>query len=162
MKIVYTVLGLLAVAPMPWSADWTFGLPLIVLTLVIHVLALLFIDEKIARVKNDVAERYGYRVVFVVIIGTTAMLIALMHGIEAAIWAVVYRLLGALPDYRDAVLYSLSAMTTYGHADLVLEKRWQFMGALEALDGMLLFGVTTAFLFGIIQRARELQGRRSR
>jgi hypothetical protein len=36
------------------------------------------------------------------------------------------------------------------------------MGALEALDGMLLFGVTTAFLFGIIQRARELQARRPR
>lgn len=161
MKIA-AALSLLVVTPTPWAADWTCGLPLIVLTLVIHVLGLLFIDEKIARVKNDVVERYGYRVVFVVIIGATAMSIALMHGIEAAIWAVIYRIVGALPDYPDAVLYSLGAMTTYGHANVVLEKRWQFMGALEALDGMLLFGVTTAFLFGIIQRARELQGRRPR
>jgi hypothetical protein len=161
MKIA-TALSLLVVTPTPWAVDWTCGLPLIVLTLVIHVLGLLFIDEKIARVKNDVVERYGYRVVFVVIIGATAMSIALMPGIEAAIRAVIYRIVGALPDYPDAVLYSLGAMTTYGHANVVLEKRWQFMGVLEALDGMLLFGVTTAFLFGIIQRARELQGRRPR
>lgn len=154
--------GLLVVTPIPWSSDWTFGLPLIVFTLVIHVLGLLFIDEKVARIKNDVVERYGDRVVFVVTIGATAMLIAVMHGIEAIIWAVVYWIFGALPDYTDAVLYSLSAMTTYGHENLVLEKHWQLMGALEALDGMLLFGVTIAFLFGIIQRARERQARRTR
>jgi len=38
------------------------------------------------------------------------------------------------------MLYSLSAMTTYGHANLFLKDRWQLMGALEALNGMLLFG----------------------
>jgi hypothetical protein len=43
-----------------------------------------------------------------------------------------------------------------------LEKRWQLLGALQSLNGMLLFGVTTAFLFGIIERARELQGGRPR
>ena len=161
MKIA-AALSLLVVTPIPWSSDWTFGLPLIVLTLVIHVLGLLFIDEKVARVKKDVVERYGYRLVFVVIIGATAMSIALMHGIEAVLWAVIYWIFGALPDYPDAVLYSLSAMTSYGHANIVLEKRWQLLGALESLNGMLLFGVTTAFLFGIIQRARELQVTRPR
>ena len=44
------------------------------------------------------------------------------------------------------MLYSLSAMTSYGHASLFLEDRWQLMGALEALNGALLFGLTTAFL----------------
>ena len=59
------------------------------------------------------------------------------------------------------MLYSLSAITSYGHANLVLEKHWQLMGALEALNGMLVFGLTTAFLFGIIQRAWGLRGKRS-
>lgn len=80
-----------------------------------------------------------------------ALLAASLHGIEAMIWAAAYRLIGALPDYNSAALYSLSAMTSYGHANLVLEKRWQLMGALEALNGVLLFGLTTAFLIGIIQ-----------
>jgi hypothetical protein len=162
MKIAYAALSLPMIAPAPWYADWTSGLPLIALTVVLHVFGLLLIDEKVARVQNDVVQRHGYTVVFMVIIGATAMLAAVMHGIEACIWAVAYRLVGALPDYPDAVLYSLGAMTTYGHANLVLEKRWQLMGALEALNGMLLFGVTTAFLFSIIQRARGLQGKRSR
>jgi hypothetical protein len=50
------------------------------------------------------------------------------------------------------MLYSLSALTTYGHANIFLEDKWQMMGALEALNGMLLFGLTTAFLFAMIQR----------
>ena len=50
------------------------------------------------------------------------------------------------------MLYSLSAMTTYGHADVFLESQWQLMGALEALNGWLLFGLTTAFLFAVIQK----------
>ena len=47
------------------------------------------------------------------------MSIALMHGIEAVLWAVIYWIFGALPDYPDAVLYSLSAMTSYGHANII-------------------------------------------
>jgi hypothetical protein len=42
-------------------------------------------------------------------------------------------------------------MTTYGHANLFLEDRWALLGAIKALNGMLLFGLTTAFLFAIIQ-----------
>ncbi len=42
------------------------------------------------------------------------------------------------------MLYSLNAITTYGHSDVHLSGHWQLMGALEALNGMLLFGLTTA------------------
>jgi len=55
-------------------------------------------------------------------------------------------------DGKAAILYSLSAMTSYGHANLSLESDWQLMGAVEALNGLLLFGLTTAFLFGMIQK----------
>ena len=71
---------------------------------------------------------------------------------EAGIWAVAYRRLGAIPDAASAIIYSLSAMTAYGHAELYLAKHWQLMGALEALNGLLLFGLTTAFLYGHVRR----------
>ena len=87
------------------------------------------------------------------------MLATVLHGVEGIAWAVAYRLLGALPDNKSAMLYSLSAMTTYGHATISLEDRWQLMGALEALNGMLLFGLTTAFLFAMIQRVWPLGNR---
>ena len=60
---------------------------------------------------------------------------------------------------KSAMLYSLSAMTSYGHANLFLEEQWQLMGALEALNGMLLFGLTTAFLFATIQKVWPLGSR---
>jgi hypothetical protein len=43
-------------------------------------------------------------------------------------------------------------MTSYGHANLDLGVHWQLMGALEALNGWLLFGLTTAFLFGMVDK----------
>ena len=64
-----------------------------------------------------------------------------------------------MPNFHLAMLYSLNAMTTYGHANLFLKARWQLMGALEALNGMLSFGLTTAFLFAIIQRVWPLGSR---
>jgi hypothetical protein len=92
---------------------------------------------------------------FAVGIGAAVLLATALHGIEAA----TYRLLGALPDIKSAILYSLSALTSYGHANLFLKEQWQLMGALEALNGMLLFGLTTAFLFAMIQKVWPLGSR---
>ena len=63
----------------------------------------------------------------------------------------LYLSLGALPDATSAVLYSLSALTSYGHSELFLEKRWQLVGALEAVNGISLFRPTAAFLVATIQ-----------
>jgi hypothetical protein len=94
--------------------------------------------------------------------GTVALLATLLHGLEGTLWAVAYRLLGALPDGRSAMLYSLSAMTTYGHANLFLKDHWQLMGALEALNGTLLFGLTTAFLFAMIREVWDIERKERR
>ena len=58
------------------------------------------------------------------------------------------------------MLYSLNAFTSYGHTDISLEVNWQLLGALEALNGMLLLGLTTAFLYGMIQRVWPVENRR--
>jgi hypothetical protein len=50
------------------------------------------------------------------------------------------------------MLYSLNAFTAYGHTELALAPHWRLMGALEALNGVLLFGLTTAFLYGHFRR----------
>jgi hypothetical protein len=89
---------------------------------------------------------------FMLVVGATTLIATSLHGMEAIIWALAYRLLGALPDFGSSVLYSVNAMTSYGHTTLVLRNPWQLMGALEALNGWLLFGLTTAFLFGLIQK----------
>jgi MFS superfamily sulfate permease-like transporter len=135
-----------------WSTNWAWSMPLIVLTVVIHVLGLGLVNEWVRSVLSPALKRRHLMFVFVTVMGVTVTLVTLLHGIEATAWAAAYQLLGALPDSKSAMLYSLSAMTSYGHATLFLEGTWQLMGALEALNGMLLFGLTTAFLFAIIHQ----------
>jgi hypothetical protein len=135
-----------------WIGDWVWGLPLIVLTVVIHVCGLAVIGERVDSVISRMNRR-RFILKFARVMGTTALLATMLHGFEAFVWASAYRIVGALPDNRTGMLYSLSAMTTYGHANLFLQDRWQMMGALEALNGMLLFGLTTAFMFGMMQRS---------
>ena len=140
----------------PWIGDWAWSLPLIVLTVLIHVSGLALIGERIVSVLSESMGGRRFMAKFAIIMGGASLLATLLHGIEAVIWAAVYRFLGALPDYRSAILYSLSSMTTYGHANLFLKAHWQLMGAFEALTGLLVFGITTAFLFAIYQRVWPL------
>ena len=76
-------------------------------------------------------------VIAIVIAAFTAMglLLAVLHGIEAAFWAAVYLWLGALDSPGAAILYSVDAMATRGASGLMLQPHWQMMGALEAADG---------------------------
>jgi hypothetical protein len=85
------------------------------------------------------------------LIVVTVLLLTVLHAVEAGAWAGAYVALGAPPDIASAMLYSLSAMTSYGHADVFLAKHWQLMGAIEALNGMMLFGLSTAFLFAVLR-----------
>jgi len=134
------------------NGNWAWSLPLIVLNVIFHVLGLGFINAKVIQVLSVVKGRRRFIFVFAFVMGIATLLATLLHAIEAGIWAAAYRILGALPDNVSAILYSLSAITTCGHATLYLAVHWRLMGALEALNGMLLFGLTTAFLYGMVQR----------
>jgi hypothetical protein len=135
-----------------WIGNWAWALPLIVATLLLHVVGLALINMRMVRMLNRVRPGREFFPMFVSVIGITALLAILLLAFEAALWAVAYRSLGALPDGRAAMLYSLNAFTAYGHTELVLAPHWRLMGALEALNGMLLFGLTTAFLYGHFRR----------
>jgi hypothetical protein len=57
------------------------------------------------------------------------------------------------------MLYSLNAITSNSHTELVLPDHWHLMGAIEALNGWLLFGWTTAFPFAVIEKVWSSGGR---
>jgi hypothetical protein len=141
-----------------WDGNWAWSLPLIVITVIFHVIGLVLINERVIRAKRFLKKGRSFLVAFALILGAATLIAILLHAAEAAIWAGVYQMLGALPDSKAALLYSLSAMTTYGHEHFDLANHWQLMGSLEALNGMILFGLTTAFLYGMI---RELLADRS-
>jgi|SRR5271170_4072149 len=135
----------------PWSVDWVWGCPLIVITVIFHVMGLGFITQRAIQFHADMREPRRATAEAALVIGAVTLLATLLHGVEAAIWAAAFCLNGALPDFKDAMLYSLGALTTYGHRNLYLGDHWRLMGPIEALDGWLLFGLSTAFLFWLIQ-----------
>ena len=145
-----------------WVADWAWSLPLILLTVIIHVFGLGLINERVVRALSRSIDRRRMVPRFALLMGIAVLLVTALHGIEGVAWAAAYRFLGAVPDAKSAMLYSLNAMTTYGHESVSLEPHWQMMGALEALNGMLLFGLTTAFLFAMIQEVWPLHHREGR
>jgi hypothetical protein len=140
----------IAVSPVNWGANWAYGARLIVLTVLIHVFGLGLIGNGTVRASDGPIRRRYPIAVFMVVMGATTLLATSLHALEAGIWAVAYRVLGALPDAKSAMLYSLNALTSYGHTNLNLGDRWHLIGALEALNGWLLFGLSTAFLYAMM------------
>ena len=136
--------------------NWAWGLSLIALTITIHaagVALMAFVTLRI-RVRLEGENRLGSRQVFAItigLIGSVGLLLAALHGIEAALWAAAYWWLGALDSAAQALLYSVDSNSTRGASGLILEHHWLMMGALEAMDGMLLFGISTAYIFTVMQ-----------
>jgi|SRR5271165_29555 len=135
-----------------WNGNWVWSVPLIVLSVIYHVFCWAFINEKVVQATQILQRGRSFIFVFALAMGITTLLATLLHASEAGMWAWVYSILGALPDRKSAMLYSLSAMTSYGHESFDLAGHWRLMGALEALNGMILFGLTTAFLYATIQK----------
>jgi hypothetical protein len=136
-----------------WSANWAWGLPLIVFTVMLHAYSLGLLNADVTARLNKRGRRGRPLSPPSFLIGGTALSLTVLHGVEGVIWATAYRLLGASMDYKSAMLYSLNALTSYGHEGLYLPPHWKMMGALEALNGWILFGLTTAFLFTVVQKA---------
>jgi len=135
--------------------SWHWGLSLIALTVAIHATAVVMMAFVMVRIRVRLEAR-GFNLwyllaILIFIIVVIALLLAMLHGIECGIWAAAYLWLGALDSPIDALLYSIDSMSTRGASGLTLQRHWRIMGALEAVDGMLLFGVSAAYIFAVMQ-----------
>ena len=135
--------------------NWVWGSSLIALTIAIHAIGVVimsFLGFGI-KVRLETRKFDSWRVIppIIGIIAAVGLLLVLLHGIEAAIWAAAYVWLGALDSPNDAILYSVDSMTTRGASGLTLQQHWRMMGALESANGLLLFGISTAYIFAVMQ-----------
>ena len=78
-----------------------------------------------------------------------------LHGVEIWLYAFAYRLGGILPTIEQALYFSVSAYSTVGMSGPVLPMEWRIVGVLEAINGMLLLGWSTAFLFQMLARISD-------
>jgi hypothetical protein len=74
------------------------------------------------------------------------------HLLEIALWAVLFVICGEFQDFGSAYYHSAVNFTTLGYGDVIMTPSWKFLGPLEAADGALLFGVSTAMIFAVIAR----------
>jgi hypothetical protein len=134
---------------------WIWGLSLIALTVAIHVTGvtfMVFVQHNIrVRLESRSLRLAGVLAIVILAIVAMALLLGGLHLIEAALWAAAYLWVGALGSPEAAILYSVDSMATRGASGSMLQPHWQMLGALEAGDGMLLFGISTAFVFTVMQ-----------
>jgi hypothetical protein len=81
----------------------------------------------------------------------TILLALASHLAEIGLWAFVLDISGAVADIGAAIYSSAGSYTTSG-SDIVLPPQWKLLGPFEAVDGMLMFGVSTAFIFAVVNR----------
>jgi hypothetical protein len=130
------------------------GACVVVCTILIHALALNGAVKFVRREKQ--AGRAGtnfWRDLAIVALTMSIALVA--HLIEMALWAVLFRICGEFPDLGTAYYHSAVNYTTLGYGDLIMAPSWKLLGPMEAADGMLMFGVSTAITFAVIQRLFE-------
>jgi hypothetical protein len=135
----------------PWGTDWAWSLPLILLNVIIHVFGLAFIYDGFTFLHRVMNPRHLFMYRFAATMSISVLLIVVLHGMEAVTWALAYLSLGAISNAKSAMLYSLGAMTGFGAGNISLPAHWQMMGVLQSLAGLLLFGLTTAFMFAMFQ-----------
>lgn len=119
-------------------------------TIVIHALALVSIVRFVRReFQRGLAGVWFWKDVSIV--SAVALVAFAAHLLEIGLWAQVFMLCGEFTSFASAFYLSAETYTTLGDGD-VMSAAWRLMVPLEAGDGMLMFGVSTAMLFAVIQR----------
>jgi len=88
-------------------------------------------------------------------ITSTVLVLVSLHAIQITVWAAAYVALvpdGELPTFESAIYFSFVTFTTLGYGDITLSEGWRLLSGIQALNGILLVGWTTAILFAVVQR----------
>ena len=135
-------------------ASWSLGITLIVVTIAIHSTAVVFMAFALEARVRRAGQRADLSHAVPTVIGriaAVALALTVLHGLEGVLWAVAYRALGAFDSFTQASVYALATMTTFEISGVTLPSRFHMISALEGVNGVLLFGISTAFLFAVIQ-----------
>ncbi len=120
-------------------------------TIIIRALAVMATVNFIRRERR--LGRFGAGLLIDLSIVALAMFVTLVaHLIEIAIWAVLFLLCGQFSDFGAAYYHSAVNYTTLGYGDVAMTPSWRLLAPLEAANGMLMFGVSTAIIFAVMQR----------
>ena len=115
----------------------------------IHALIMVALVQISRRAGTMAASRPSLRLI-VVMIATVSILMA-SHACEVVVWLLVYASLDAAPAGTDLMYFAFVTYTTLG-GDVVPVEHWRLLGPLTAMNGVLLFGWSTAVIFEVMRR----------
>ena len=130
------------------------GMGMMVLTIIIHALFMVG-GVKVARWRRSRFGDVGKEMVKVVLLSALTVWMFLAIVLEAGLWALLYLfdpLVTALPDLETAFYFSMVTFTTLGFGDVVLTGPWRMLASIQAANGVIIFGWTTALIFYFIQQ----------
>ena len=74
------------------------------------------------------------------------------HTCEIVVWSLAYDLVDAVPDSTAHLYFAFVNYTTLGYGDVVPRRRWRLLGPMTAMNGVLLFGWSTAVIFEVLRK----------
>jgi hypothetical protein len=118
--------------------------------IVIHALVM---TALVPAVRTVDAKKAGHPTVLLifVMVATVSVLMA-AHMLEVLVWALAYAIVDAVPAGADLVYFALVNYTTLGYGDVTPMAGWRLLGPMTAMNGVLLFGWSTAVIFQVLRR----------
>ena len=130
------------------------GMGMMVLTIIIHALFMVG-GAKLAKWRRSRFGDVGKGLVKALLISVLTVWMFLAIVLETWLWALLYLfdpLVTALPDLETAFYFSMVTFTTLGYGDVVLTGQWRTLASIQAANGVIIFGWTTALIFYFIQQ----------
>lgn len=128
------------------------GSALIAITVVVHGIGTTTWVRYLTRTYTHESFKDGRLATLALV--STALIAFALHALEIVIWAIAYLMLdpiNELASFEEAVYFSFVTFTTLGYGDITLSEGWRLLSGIEALNGILLVGWTTAMLFAVVQ-----------
>jgi ion channel len=134
----------------PMLTPLLLGLAVTFFTILVHALTLRAVVAGVRR--YVLGGPIGIWVWDVTLVMTTTLLVLAGHLVEMALWALSFILCGQFSNFPAAFYYSAVCYTTLGDSSIALSPRWRLLVPIEAADGMLMFGISTAIIFAVMHR----------
>jgi hypothetical protein len=127
-----------------------FGVAVSGCNIAIHALVMLVVIS-VARIAGETtAPRQSLRLVAVMI--ATVLVLMIAHFAEVFVWSLSYATVGAAPKGADLIYFAFVNYTTLGYGDVTPVERWRLLGPMTAMNGVLMFGWSTAVIFEVLQK----------
>lgn len=132
------------------------GLPLMLLCLIVQATMALWSVRHFVRQTESIA---GATRFLQIVRPLLTVMLVMMFGslVQISLWGALFVYLGEFDDLYQAIYHSAVNFTSLGYGDVVMGAKWKLLGPLEAMNGVLMLGMSAAALMAILQEVIKLQ-----